>query len=60
MNMNGMEIDPESQEFQRRLLNLSTYPATLIHETMKDAASVYQNYILEDDKNHVSKSAMHL
>ena len=25
MTMNGLEIDPESQQFQRKMLNLSTY-----------------------------------
>jgi hypothetical protein len=38
MTMNGVEIDPQSQEFKRRLLNLSTYPATLILETLEVAA----------------------
>ncbi len=42
MTMIGLEIDPESQEFKRRMLNLSTYPATLIHETLEVVASVYK------------------
>ena len=35
MTMNGLEIDPDSQQFQRKMLNLDTYPATLIHETLE-------------------------
>jgi hypothetical protein len=36
MTMNGLEIDPESQEFERRLLNSTTYPATLIRDCRRD------------------------
>jgi hypothetical protein len=42
MTMNGLEIDADSEEFKRRLLNLRPYPATLIHETLEVAASVYR------------------
>ena len=35
MTMNGLEIDPDSQQFQLEMLNLSTYPSTLIHETLE-------------------------
>jgi hypothetical protein len=48
--MNGLEIDPESKEFKSRMLNLSTYLATLIHETL-DVASVYTKYIMGDDRD---------
>ena len=51
MTMNGLKIDPESQEFKPRMLNVSTYPATLIHETLEVVASVYKKYILEDDRD---------
>jgi hypothetical protein len=46
-----LEIDPESQEFKCRMLNLSTYPVTLIHETLEAVASVYKKYIVVDDRD---------
>ena len=34
MTMTGLEIDPKSQQFKRKMLNLSTYPSSVIHETL--------------------------
>ncbi len=51
MTMNGLEIDPASQEFKRRMLHLSTYPATLIHETLEVVSPVYKKYSVEDDRD---------
>ena len=56
MTMNGLEIDPASQQFQRKMLNLSTYPATLIHETLEVVGSVYEKYIVEDDRDQSRNS----
>ncbi len=43
VNTNGLEIDPESQELKRKMLNLSTYPSTLIHQNSEVVASVYKS-----------------
>ncbi len=51
MTMNGLEIDPESQQFKQKILNLSTYPATLMHETLDVVGSIYKKYIVEDDRD---------
>ena len=59
MTMNGLEIDPDSQQFKRKMLNLSTYPATLIHETLEVVGSVYKKYIVdnvEDDRDQSRNS----
>ncbi len=56
MTMNGLEINPDSQQFQRKMLNLSTYPATLIHETLEVVGSVYKKYIVEDDRDQSRNS----
>jgi hypothetical protein len=42
MTMNGLEIDSESQKFKRKMLNLSTYPSSVIHETLGIVGSVYK------------------
>jgi hypothetical protein len=47
MTTNGLKINPESQEFKRRLLHLSTYLATLIRETLEVAAAVMIETCLE-------------
>ena len=51
ITMNGLEIDPESQQFKRKMLNLSTYPSTVIHETLGIVGLVYKRYIVEDDRD---------
>jgi hypothetical protein len=51
MTMNGLEIDQESQQFKRKMLNLSTYPSTLMHETLEVVGSVYKKYIVENDRD---------
>jgi hypothetical protein len=50
MTMNGLEIDPESKQFKSKMLNLSTYPSSVIHETLGMVGSVYKKYIVEDDR----------
>ena len=56
MTMNGLEIDPESQPFKRKILDLSTYPATLMHETLKVVGSIYKKYTVEDDRDQSRNS----
>ena len=49
MTTTGLEIDPKSQQFKRKMLNLSTYPSSMIHETLGIVGAVYKKYIVEDD-----------
>ena len=49
MTMNGLEIDPTNQQFKRKMLNLSTYPPSLIHETLAIVGAVLKKYISDDD-----------
>ena len=49
MTMTGLEIDPTSQQFKRKMLNLSTYPPSLIHETLAIVGAVLKKYISDDD-----------
>jgi hypothetical protein len=56
MTMNGLEIDPESQQFKRKMLNSSTYPATSIDKTLELVGSVYKKYIVEDDSDQSQNS----
>ena len=49
MTMNGLEIDSKSQQFKRKMLNLSGYPPSLIHETLAIVGAVYKKYIVDDD-----------
>ena len=49
MTMTGLEIDSTSQQFKRKMLNLSGYPPSLIHETLAIVGAVYKKYIVDDD-----------
>ncbi len=58
--MNGLEIDPYSQQFKWKMLNLSTYPATLIHETLEVVGSVYKKWRMTEislETRHASSTS---
>jgi hypothetical protein len=44
MTMNGLEVDPEKEEYKRMIATLSSYPASLVHETMQIAHDIYKKF----------------
>ncbi len=47
--MNGLMIDPESQQFKRKMRNWIGFPSSIIHETLGIVGAVYKKYIVDDD-----------
>ena len=62
MTMTGLEIDPTCQQFKRRMMNLSTYPPSLIHETLAIVGVVLRSQEVHfgTGPHSVSQSDMYL
>jgi hypothetical protein len=56
MTMNGLEIDPENQQFKRKNLEFEHISATLMHEPLEVVGSIYKKYVVEDDRDQSRNS----
>jgi hypothetical protein len=57
MRLSGSVSNPFREQFKRKILNLSTHPATLMHATLEVVGSIYKKYIVEDDRDQSRNSA---
>jgi len=52
MTMNGLEVDPETEEYKRMIATLTSFPASMVHEAMQVANDIYKEYFEGEERDY--------
>ena len=50
--MNGLEVDPETDEYKSIIATLTSFPALMVHEAMPVANDIYKEYFVGEERDY--------
>ena len=52
MTMNGLEVDPETEEYKSMIATLTSFHASMVHEAMQVANDIYKEYFVGEERDY--------